>query len=354
MKKTLTLIFCLLALFGMQNSLSAQVWDNAKAWQWAKDNPWYCGVNYIPACAINYTAMWDKAHFAPDVIDKELSLMEDIGMNCVRVVLQYIVYEDNPRHFLKAFNTFLKICDKHKIKVMPIFFDDCAFGVNTDPKPGVQPEPLEGWYAWAWSPSPGYTMVVDERTHGKLEKYVKDVMSRHKNDDRIFMWDLYNEPTNTTMPERSWPLLKKVFKWAREINPSQPITAGMWNGNADLENFLAENSDIITFHIYAPKAETERLVERLGKFGKPMICTEWMNRVAKSTIFDVLPVFKKAGCGCLLWGLVNGKTQTHLCWGHRPEQLPYTGPWQHDIFRGDFTPYDPAEIEFLKKTIAEQ
>ena len=30
---------------------------------------------------------------------------------------------------------------------MPIFFDDCAFGVNTDPTVGKQPEPLEGWYA---------------------------------------------------------------------------------------------------------------------------------------------------------------------------------------------------------------
>lgn len=54
-------------------------------------------------------------------------------------------------------------------------------------------------------------MVVDERTHGKLEKYVKEVMTRFKDDDRIFVWDLYNEPTNTTMPERSWPLLRKVL-----------------------------------------------------------------------------------------------------------------------------------------------
>lgn len=51
----------------------------------------------------------------------------------------------------------------------------------------------------------------------------------------------------------------------------------------------------------------------------------------------------------MLWGLVNGKTQTDLPWGHRPEHGEYTGPWQHDIFRGDFTPYDPSEIDLLKK-----
>ena len=59
-------------------------------------------------------------------------------------------------------------------------------------------------------------MVVDERTHHKLEIYVKDILSRFKDDNRIFVWDLYNEPTNTNFPERSFPLLYKVFKWARE------------------------------------------------------------------------------------------------------------------------------------------
>lgn len=47
----------------------------------------------------------------------------------------------------------------------------------------------------------------------------------------------------------------------------------------------------------------------------------------------------------------DGKTQTRLPWGHRPEKLPYTGVWQHDLFRGDFTPYDPSEIAMIKEAI---
>lgn len=328
-----------------------QVWSVEKANQWGKQHPWYCGVNYIPANAINYTAMWDKTSFSPDVIDREMKLMKKLGMNCARVVMQYVVYEDDPAYFLRAFDTFLGICDKYGVKVMPIFFDDCAFGANTDPVVGKQPEPLEGWYAWAWSPSPGYSMVIDERTHVKLEKYVKDVMTRFKDDNRIFVWDLYNEPTNTTMPERSWPLLRKVFAWAREVNPSQPITSGMWNGVKELDDFLSANSDIITFHCYASKEDTEKMMRKYMALGRPVICTEWMNRVAKSTIPDILPMFKENHVGCMMWGLVNGKTQTHLCWGHRPEHLPYKGVWQHDIYKGDFTPYDAKEIELIKQML---
>ena len=34
-----------------------KVWSVEQALDWGKKNPWYCGVNYIPANAINYTAM---------------------------------------------------------------------------------------------------------------------------------------------------------------------------------------------------------------------------------------------------------------------------------------------------------
>lgn len=347
--RRLLISLCVSILTCLSIFSQGEVWSVEKANKWEEKNPWYCGVNYIPANAINYTAMWDKTSFSPEVIDQEMALMKKLGMNCARVVMQYAVYEEDPAYFIRTLDHFLAICDKYGVKVMPCFFDDCAFGVNTDPVIGKQSEPLEGWYAWAWSPSPGYSMVADERTHGKLEKYVKDVMTHFKNDDRIFVWDLYNEPTNTTMPERSWPLLRKVFAWAREINPKQPITSGMWNNNKELDDFLSSNSDIITFHCYASKAETEKAIKRFKELGRPVICTEWMNRVAKSNIPEHLPLFKETGVGCMMWGLVNGKTQTHLCWGHRPEQLPYKGEWQHDIYKEDFTPYRVDEIELIKK-----
>ena len=61
------------------------LWNIEKAKKWEKEHPWYCGVNYIPSNAINYTAMWDKTSFSPELIDKEMRLMEELGMNCVTV-----------------------------------------------------------------------------------------------------------------------------------------------------------------------------------------------------------------------------------------------------------------------------
>ena len=116
---------CLVSL--LAKAQPNQLWSPEKAWEWYNRMPWLNGVNYIPAYAVNYTAMWDKTTFSAKAIDRELALMEDLGMNCVRVVMQHAVYADDAKYFKKTFRRFLDIAQKHGILVMPIFFDDCAF-----------------------------------------------------------------------------------------------------------------------------------------------------------------------------------------------------------------------------------
>ena len=347
-------IICLLLLVIANTSMLAQQqagrWPEQKIWDWYNRQPWYCGFNYIPGYAINYTAMWDKTSFNPTAIDKELALAEGLGLNCLRAVLQFAVYEDDPKYFLNTLDKFLAICNKHKIKFMPALFDDCVFGLEHDPKVGKQPEPLVGWYAWAWSPSPGHRLVIDSTKHHRIEKYVKAVMTRFKNDDRIFIWDLYNEPTNGGLGNTSLPLLSKVIKWAREVQPVQPITVGVWNGNKRLNEMAISGSDIVSFHNYGKKADLVKHISDLKQYNRPLINTEWMNRGAGSVIEDNLTVFFSEKVGCMLWGLVNGKTQTDLPWGHRPGD-PASAVWQHDLYKKDFTPYSQKELGLLKDHI---
>ena len=232
------------------------------------------------------------------------------------------------------------------MKAMPAFFDDCVFGTNIDPSLGKQPEPFDGWYAWAWSPSPGHTMVADSSTWPRLEKYVKDVTGAFRNDPSILLWDLFNEPRNTTLP-----LVSRVFRWAREINPSQPLSVCIF-GDQKLQNLISANSDIITFHNYSPKEDVEKTIQSLKQYNRPVICTEWLNRPLGSTVESVLPLFYKENIGCLHWGLVNGKTQTNLPWGHRPGDGLYNRIWQHDLYTSDLKTYNPYEIEVFKSFIS--
>jgi len=330
-------------------------WSIEKAWKWFDNQRWPCGFNYIPANAISYTEMWMPYACDTELIDKELALGEEVGFNCLRVVLPFVVWEHDSEAFKKRLESFLSICDKRGIKVMFTLFDDCAFGSDENlknPTYGRQPEVLEGWYANGWTPSPGHDMVRDPKTWPRLEKYVKDVISTFKDDWRVWVWDLYNEPTNGGLGNTSVPLIEEVFRWARDVKPSQPLTVAQWNGNEVLNRVIFANSDIITFHNYGAADHLAKHIASLAKHGRPIINTEWLNRGRGSLVETCLPVFAKENVGCMHWGLVNGKTQTHLNWGHRPG-APDPKVWQHDLYRRDHRPYNTTELELFGKTIRE-
>ena len=330
-------------------------WSTKRAWAWYEGQPWPCGFNYIPANAISYTEMWMDYAFDPFLIDRELVLAQDIGFNCARVVLPFVVWENEPEAFKLRLDKFLEICHGRGIRVMPALFDDCAFGPITDPVFGRQPDVVPGFYGNGWTPSPGHGMVRDPSTWPRLERYVKDLVGTFRDDARLWVWDLYNEPTNgvniggTNAPldDVSLPLVEKVFHWAREINPTQPLTVGEWNGNAKLNSLTRRGSDIITFHDYNPAEVLQNHISDIKSLGRPAICTEWLNRGTGSTVAECLPLLRRENIGVMHWGLVNGKTQTHLNWGHQPGQ-PGPEIWQHDLFRGDHTLYRAEEAEVFR------
>ena len=330
----------------LTNAENATRWCKEKANRWYAAQPWPCGFNYVPANAISYTEMWMPYCFDPELIDKELALAEEVGFNCLRVVLPFVVWEHDPGAFKKRLDVFLGICDRHGIKVMVTLFDDCAFGPITDPKYGKQPDVVEGWYANGWTPSPGHSMVRDPKTWPRLEKYVKDIIASFKDDSRVWVWDLYNEPTNS-LGNASLPLVEKVFRWARVAKPSQPLTVGRWNGNSRLNEILSRESDIITFHQYAKAEALQAMIDNLKKLGRPVICTEWMARTLGSLFKLHLPIFLSENVGCMHWGLVNGKTQTHYAWGSKAG-APEPEIWFVDLYHNDHTPYDPKELAILK------
>lgn len=188
----------------------------------------------------------------------------------------------------------------------------------------------------------------DPTQWARLEVYVKDILTTFGNDPRIFFWDLYNEPGNSQQNTRTLPLLKKIFEWARQVGPSQPVSAGLWGSNKTLNKFQLANSDIITFHNYGDSAGLHRQIHELKKHGKPVFCTEWMARTKKSICQTNLPIFKSENVGCMNWGFVSGKTNTIYPWGSVTSKLP-PKIWFHDLFYADGRPYMTEEINTFKK-----
>jgi hypothetical protein len=75
-----------------------------------------------------------------------------------------------------------------------------------------------------------------------------------------------------------------------------------------------------------------------------------MSRPTGSTFDAILPYMKDNKFGAYNWGLVAGKTQTIYPWASWTQTFTEEPEvWFHDIFRKDGTPFDPREVELIRK-----
>ena len=343
----LALLMPLSVRLAAQQKAPAQVWSQQRAKEWYAKNQWLVGSDFIPSSAINQLEMWQADSFDPKTIDRELGYAQGIGMNVMRVFLHHLAWQQDPEGFKKRMDQYLAISNKHGIKTMFVFFDDCW---NKVPKIGKQPGPKPGIHNSGWMQDPGQPASEEMADSPVLQKYVKDVLSRFATDKRILLWDLYNEPGNSDKGNKSLPLLKNIFKWARQVNPTQPLSVGVWAWNLeDLNRFQVANSDVVTYHDYSPEAEHLKTVQFLKMVGRPLICTEYMARPRNSLFSTVLPMLKKENVGAINWGFVSGKTNTIYAWDNPMPDGSEPKEWFHDIFRKDGTPYIKEEVELIKK-----
>jgi len=296
----------------------------------------------VPSTAVNDVDMWQADGFDPETIDRELDWAARTGFNSCRVFLNYVAWEADPEGFCERLAQFVDIADRHGISVMPMPFDDCAFS-GKEPVAGPQSEPVPGVHSSQWVASPGHSRVRDKAAWSKLEQYVRDVVGRFADDERVVLWDLYNEPGNSGMGEDSADLVRAAFEWARAEGPSQPLTVGVWGGPESLREIELELSDVISFHCYGDTETLGSAITDLRAHGRPVICTEWMARTLGGSFARQLPVFQAERVGAYNWGLVAGKTQTHFPWGS-PEGADEPVLWFHDLYHTDGRPWNPAEV----------
>jgi hypothetical protein len=326
---------------------AADRWSEKKANAWYAQQPWMAGCDYIPATAVNQIEMWQAATFDAPQIDKELTWAQDLGFKTLRVFLSSVVWQNDAAGLKQRIDTFLKLCDKHGIRPMFVFFDDCW---APESHYGQQPAPRPGVHNSGWVQDPSVSLRADTaRLFPMLHKYVKDIISTFGKDKRVLLWDLYNEPGNSGHNLETLPLLKHVFKWARQCNPTQPLTAGIWYMDCPALNaYQLNHSDVISYHNYSDEANHATEISYLKMLNRPLVCTEYMARRQNSLFQNIMPMLKKEKVVAINWGFVAGKTNTIFAWGTPLPDVKEPPIWFHDIYRQDGTPFDPKEVELIK------
>jgi len=365
-------------------------WSLDRANRWYGAQPWPVGCNFAPSTASNQLEMFQAATFDPATIERELGWTAAIGMNTVRVFLHNLLWNQDAAGFKSRLNQVLSIAAAKRIRPILVLFDSCW---DPFPQLGPQRPPVPGVHNSRWAQAPGAAVLQDPGQYPALQAYVEDIVGTFARDPRILFWDVWNEPDNTNgnsygpqEPSNKVALvntlLPQVFRWARTASPTQPISSAIWQGDWSEPGNLNQTqavqlaySDITTFHSYGFVEDFEQRIGWLKRYGRPVICTEYLARDAGSLFETSLVAARRANVGAVNWGCVSGKTQTILPWDSwqhpyttaealggtdfrvliEPDQkwpYPYVSEdpvvWHHDIFRPDGTPYRKFETDLIR------
>lgn len=337
-------------------------WTVEDATAWADRTGWLLGCNFSPSTAGNQLELWQADTFDPDTIDRELGWAATVvGMNSIRLFLHDLAWLVDPDGFLDRLDRVLDLAAGHGISVMPVLFDGIW---DPDPRPGPQRAPRPGIHNSTWLQSPGSTVVADRSRWSSLRPYVEAVMDRFRTDERVVLWDLWNEPDSPNpfyadrdpakKGERIGELLELVWDWAIEVDPLAPLSAGVYlfpahrpERASPVARTSIERSDVISFHSYAAEPGLVSAIDELGRHGRPLVCTEWMGRPTSPVA--LARVLRDRRVGAYTWGLVDGRTQTRYSWSSWLKRDAPDAPWFHELLHPDGRPYDEAEAELLRQ-----
>lgn len=321
-------------------------------------------------CA-NRIDQWQEYGFEErlQTADRELKLVAETGFNSIRIILEFYVWKHEHDGFMERLERYIQTAAKHGISCMIVFGNDCM-----PPKEEALKRFYLGEQKWdlGWHGGrkvsqhgtfgeAGYHLLDDPKIAEEHYEWVREIVEKYKNDERVLMWDVFNEPGNSNRKSMSLPHLKKFFEIIREINPIQPLTSAIWSCFTveklpEIERFALDNSDIVSYHNYSSYEDNIWILKRLKKLGRPIVNTEWLARCLHNNVQEMYPLFYLEKVGCYCWGFVAGKYQTYEPWNYvwdayekNPDLHWDFTKWFHDLYRPSLRPYDPREIDLIKR-----
>lgn len=211
------------------------------------------GANYQPK---NHP--WETfKNYAPEEIEKELQIAEDLGINSLRVAINYQYSTNNvewekpfshvevDENYLKNFNDFLERAHDKNMKVMPILF---------------------GQMYWS---------LYEPRKRQFVEEYLENLIPNFSDDERIIAWDTGNEQEllfDDIGREKVLSLVKNMSLKVKSLDKNHPITIGWRNGKS--LGRIGDVADFHSFHNYDFASNIGK-VARNHTYDKPLVLQEF-------------------------------------------------------------------------------
>ncbi len=347
-------------------------WSEEKIWEWYNARPWMRGCNFMSSDCANRIDQWQEYGFEErfETAKRELALAAETGFNTIRIIPEFLVWLKEHDGFMERFERYIEAANQNGISCMVVLGNDCMPPKEEALKRMYLGEQKVDWgYHGGRKVSQhgkfavaGYSLLDEPLYAEKYYEFVREIVEKYRNDERIVIWDVFNEPGASNRRSMSLPHLKKFFEIIRGLDPIQPLTVCLFsNYNVDklpeIEKFGLENSDIISYHNYSTYSDNIEIIRKLKKLGRPILNTEWLARCLGNTVEEMFPLFFLENIGCYNWGFVAGKYQTYEPWVgmwdryyEDPEHFSWDfDKWFHDLYRPSLYPYNPNEINLIKK-----
>ncbi len=314
MRAKITVILFFLLTFTIASAETSPRWTVKQTNDWYAKQPWLVGSSFIPSTAINQLEMWQTDTFDLPTIDRELGWAQGLGMNTMRVFLHNLLWQEDSKGFLNRMEQFLTVADKHHIRITFVLLDSVW---DPYPKLGKQREPRPHVHNSGWMQAPGADILKDPSHWNKtLKPYVLGVLIHFRNDKRILMWDLMNEPDNDNPPykaqelpdkaQRALALLREEWVWARSAKVSQPLTSGVWKGDMVRRRTSERDRAVSTAQLrrdHVSQLRTSRTNERANSITKEVWTANHLHRIYGATIGKHIRIHSALAqirtCGCL-------------------------------------------------------
>jgi hypothetical protein len=213
------------------------------------------GFNYSGSWGSSGLDVWlhhDRARMESEIANAATLFP---GWNLARWWLSFEAYQRRPEKFLADFEAGLRTFDRHGIVVIPVLFNRWRDTHNDFGGIWIDHFVQEGAYADVDEDGPGSSVYQPE-----FRRYLDAVVGTHRDDPRIWAWDLCNEPQVFTHLDTDHPLIAAELRWlgwvagvTRKTGATQQITIGSVGLPLDepIDVQLVEPLvDLLSFHPY--------------------------------------------------------------------------------------------------------
>ncbi len=243
-----------------------------------KENGFYIDGKHFYPVGVNYwprdVAVYQWKEYDEKAIERELSVMEGMGINCVRCFIKWTDFiapgsrDAVDEAFFPKFAHFHGTAARHGIKLVPTLFIGHMSGqdwfpewfnvTDADVKEGV---PFQEIRLPPRKKTSGKVRDIyqDEAVYRAAFAQLEALLPRYKDSSTILSWDLSNENQymmHPARPEHGCTYMKRLREKIRELDPNHPVTLGMGKFSEKTgfhsfgEHSIAKYNDYYCVHSY--------------------------------------------------------------------------------------------------------